>query len=205
MRTKTTTVYTFTELSDTAKEKARQWFRESNTDTDFDCTLDDAETVAGLLGIEIRKRSVPLMNGKTRDKPCIWFSYFCSQGDGACFDGYWKYKAGMQKAIREHAPQDTELHRIAQQLTAAARQSFYTATATVTHSGRYYHSGTMTVDVSSEKGPDVSDDITQALREFADWIYSQLENEYEYQNSDAAVDESIAANEYEFTEAGEIA
>ena len=34
---------------------------------------------------------------------------------------------------------------------------------------------------------------------------SQFENEYEYQNSDEAVDESIRANEYEFYENGEIA
>lgn len=40
------------------------------------------------------------------------------------------------------------------------------------------------------------------MRAFADWIYRQLETEYDYQNSDEQVDESIIANEYEFTEEG---
>lgn len=40
------------------------------------------------------------------------------------------------------------------------------------------------------------------MREFADWIYSRLEAEYEYQNADEQVDESIRINEYEFAEDG---
>ena len=46
-------------------------------------------------------------------------------------------------------------------------------------------------------------DITQLMRDFADWIYRQLEAEYEYQNSDEQVIESIRCNEYEFDEQGE--
>ena len=49
------------------------------------------------------------------------------------------------------------------------------------------------------------DDIRQALRNFADWIYDQLEKEYEYRMADEQVDDAILANEYEFTEAGAIA
>ncbi len=48
----------------------------------------------------------------------------------------------------------------------------------------------------------VRDAIDRALRDFADWIYSQLEKEYEYQMSNECVDENIRANEYEFTEEG---
>ena len=42
-------------------------------------------------------------------------------------------------------------------------------------------------------------ELTKTLRAFADWIYLQLQNEYEYQNSDEQVAETIEANEYEFT------
>ena len=43
------------------------------------------------------------------------------------------------------------------------------------------------------------------LRSFADWIYRQLKEEYEYRMSDENVDESIRINEYEFDENGRIA
>ena len=38
-----TTVYSFSELNDAAKEKARDWFRCGNNQEDFDCTLDDSD------------------------------------------------------------------------------------------------------------------------------------------------------------------
>jgi vacuolar-type H+-ATPase subunit I/STV1 len=45
------------------------------------------------------------------------------------------------------------------------------------------------------------DNITDELRLFADWIYSQLESEYEYLQSDECIDEYLA--EFEYTEDGE--
>ena len=49
---------------------------------------------------------------------------------------------------------------------------------------------------------DVDKFDTDLFRHFADWIYKRLENEWEYQNSDEAVDESIICNGYEFTKDG---
>jgi hypothetical protein len=46
------------------------------------------------------------------------------------------------------------------------------------------------------------DAIITALRDLARWLYRQLEREYEYQTSDAVVDEAILANDYTFTETG---
>jgi hypothetical protein len=68
----------------------------------------------------------------------------------------------------------------------------------------------MLVDVShaDDRYRDIGtaeDDIRDELRAFADWIYSQLENEYDYIQADEQVDESIRANEYEFTADGECA
>jgi len=37
------------------------------------------------------------------------------------------------------------------------------------------------------------------------WVYRALEQEYEYQTANEQVDDSIRANEYEFTETGRIA
>lgn len=44
--------------------------------------------------------------------------------------------------------------------------------------------------------------IVEAFRDLARWLYRQLEREYEYQTSDEAIDETILANEYTFTETG---
>ena len=49
---------------------------------------------------------------------------------------------------------------------------------------------------------DAEDIVVDALRDLARWLYRQLEREYEYRTSDDAVDETIAANEYSFTESG---
>ncbi len=44
--------------------------------------------------------------------------------------------------------------------------------------------------------------VSEALRDLAFWLYRQLENEYDWLTSDAAVDEAIHINAYTFTEAG---
>ena len=46
--------------------------------------------------------------------------------------------------------------------------------------------------------------VREALRAFMQWIYTRLEAEYDYLQSDDAIKESIGANEYEFTANGEM-
>jgi len=201
-----TTVYKFSELSDRAKERARDWFRQGNLDYDWwDFIYEDAATIADLMGIDLRTRPVKLMGGGTRYEPCIFFRGFCSQGDGACWEGTYSYKEGSVKAVKDHAPQDKELHRIASGLYDVQRRYFYKLFARVSHRGHYCHSHCMDIDVdfgdfNYNKGTD--EELTQLLRDFADWIYSQLESEYDYRMSDEAVDEDIEVNEYEFNEDG---
>ena len=211
MRTIETKVYKFDELNDEAKERARQWWREGGTDCELsELCFDDAVECAKIIGIDIDTKQVPRMDGRFNEHPKIYFSGFSSQGDGACFEGYYSHEKGSTKAIREHAPQDKELHAIADALAEAQKTALYGLSARCKHSGHYYHSGCMSVDVTriDAKGNDagVTDNqdamITQCMRDFADWIYSQLENEYEYRNRDEQVDESIRANEYEFEEDG---
>ena len=89
---------------------------------------------------------------------------------------------------------------------AQARQ-FYKLEATVTYRGHYEHSGCTSIDVSHDEYPyrdigDCEDAVIQALREFMDWIYKMLEDEYDWLTSDEAGDESIIANEYTFLENG---
>ncbi len=81
-----TTVYQFPELSDAAKEKARSWYRELGPHDDWwDAVYEDFERICEILGIRLKITPVRLMDGGTRAKSCIWFSGFCSQGDGASY------------------------------------------------------------------------------------------------------------------------
>lgn len=205
MRTKTVGVYSFDELSDSAKEKARDWFRQGNLDHDWwEFVYEDAATIAEMLGIDLRQRPVKLHGGGTRYEPAIYFSGFSSQGDGACFEGTYSYKAGSAKAIKSHAPLDKELHRIADALQGEQRRAFYKLSANISHRGHYNHSGCMDIDVNSDHpGEFDADAIRSCLTDFADWIYRQLEKEYDYQNADEQIDENIRANDYEFDEDGE--
>lgn len=207
MRTKTVSadVYKFDELSDSAKERARDWFRETSQDDEWwDCMYEDFATIADMLGIDLRQRPAKLMNGTTRYEPAIYFSGFSSQGDGACFEGTYRYKPGALKAIKSHAPTDAELHRIARTLQAIQRRAFYHLTANIAQRGRY-HSMEIDVDAGDFAGEFDADGIRECLTDFADWMYRQLEKEYEYQNSDETVDENIRCNDYEFDEEGNLA
>lgn len=210
--TKQYPAYTFAELSEQAKEKARDWWRSG---FEFywhaETVIDDAADIAELFGLDIRQRRVDTPNHPTHKwgyAPSVYYSGFWSQGDGACFQGVYRYKKGALAAVKAYAPQDTELHRIVAALQSAQRKAFYKLGATTKHRGHYYHSGCMDVDVCHVKDSwrDISsaeDDVKEALRDFADWIYRNLEREHEYQNSDEVVDDTLVANDYRFTEEGE--
>jgi hypothetical protein len=199
----TQTVYSFDELSPSAKDRALSWYRELvDTDDISDSVYSDAEEIAQLLGIEFKQRAVKLMSGETRYEPCIWWSGFGSQGDGACFEGSYAYNLGSVAAIKAYAPQDAELHRIASELAAIQRRNFYRSTATIRHRGHYYHEYCTAIEVESVHTLEDEKAIAETLRSFMRWIYRQLEAENDYQTSEENVAEMITANEYRFYEDG---
>lgn len=213
---KQTNVYTFDELSDEAKAKARDWLREGYLDYDWwDSVYEAAETAGALLGITLHR--------ERKNSPTIYFSGFCNQGDGARFEGSYSYRPGWRKALLSEFPLSCEdsLHGvveipgrrdlldIGERLQEAQARHFYRLEATCTATGRGEHSGCMAVEVVDGYSlyrdiGDAEDDVRDALRLFADWIYDCLEREHDYLLSDESMDESIRSNEYEFTEAGEI-
>lgn len=128
MRTITITkeVYTFAELSDSAKETARNNYREHNLDYNWwDFTYDDAKTIGAFYGLYASTKQT---------------------------------RGNNMRVYVEHLKRDT---------------------------------------TSGEE-----DCITSELNDFAYWIYSRLESEYEYLQSDEVIDEAL--NEYEFTSEGEL-
>jgi hypothetical protein len=230
MKLLTIEAFTYDELSPEAQEKARNWWREVSGDDEMDTGEEDKKEIASRMGITIRECDriyhVEGRDGKPgRDgvehKTAIYWSGFSSQGDGACFEGTWKASDVKPGAVKEWAPLDTELHRIAAEFERIAL-SYPDASFSVKHIGNYYHRFCTDFDCDPgsyedhckrmwpvavglcEKWEAVfpEAELIRAARDFMLWIYDQLEAHYEYEQSDVAVAENIEANEYLFTGEG---
>ena len=200
-----TLVYGIEELPETARESARAWYREACLDHDwYDFVFEDFETVCRILGVTLATSPVRLYGGGTRDKPQIFWTGFHSQGDGASFYGDYSHARGAARAIRAHAPKDTELHRIADALQAVQRRNFYQLNASIRQQGRYCHEYCMAIEVERDSPTwqpptdDAEDTVIEALRNLARWLYRQLRSKYEHQTSDDAIDEIVADNGWTF-------
>ena len=149
------------------------------------------------------------------------FCGFHSQGDGASFTGvyraYYTTYNGVPRdlhseeapaKLREEYPQETELHRIADELCVLSRIYFPVHAYIRRHQTpqtSYVNSNTMTGMVEPMAGdPDdwagevygqVEQTFFRLMRDLADWLYARIEQEYEYLTSDEAVWEAIEANE----------
>jgi hypothetical protein len=203
----TLTVFQYEELSDKAKETAREWYREATAragDNFFaEHVIEDAVRMGTLMGITFKTRTIKLMSGKTREEPQIEWSGFSSQGDGACFEGTYTYQPGIAKAIADEVPADGEsnimLRRIATELESYGKMS-----AVLTKRNHHYsHPYTVEIEVCDLEQETVASEyfterVSETLRDFMKWIYRNLEAEYDYQNADEQIAETIIANEYEF-------
>lgn len=202
MTTKTINLFTFNELSDSAKEKARAWWRSCNDGDTFwsECVIDDAKEQGRNMGLDINK---------------VYFRGFWSQGDGACYEGTWHaydVKAGETAKDWGDSPATKEIRRIAAEFEETAK-NFPNASFSVKHSGHYCHEFSTSFNVSLGEDEDngsisqeewsrAEGDLIETARDYMSWVYKQLEKEYEYQNSDEMIDELLESNEYTFREDG---
>jgi len=213
MRIKETKVYKYAELSDAAKEKARDWYREASAGDNFfaECVTDSFVEELNALGFD------------TREKDISW-SGFWLQGDGAAFGGSWracdfKPDALLADRLTEYPGakpdcSNKELHRIAAEIRACKDAGLTYAGISVSNRGFYMsldsaeHDQPLSVE-DSDDYPEVCADnearFIEAARDLARAFYKALESECEYVNSDEVVAENIEVNEYEFTEDGRIA
>ena len=176
-----------------------------NTEHDWwDSVYDDFRQICEIIGIDL-------------DKGEPSFTGFWSQGDGASFTGQYRawdylhrppilYYETAPAKIREHAPNDEELHRIADELCMLSR-IYFPIHINITRFGSssYVHEQTMDCYVEPMEGdPDdwaeevhahVQDQGAMLMRDLARWLYGTLEKEYDYLTSDEAVWEAIQANE----------
>ncbi|HFT7230293.1 TPA: antitoxin of toxin-antitoxin stability system [Enterobacter chengduensis] len=205
-----TTVYKLDELSESAWENARSWYREHALNDDgYQNVFDEFRDICNILGVDIKLYRVPHLSGGNRQQPCIWFSGFCHQGSGAVFEGDYAYQPQTVCRIREHFPEDTDLHRIADSLQAIQLHNSGELCATIRHHGQHIHESCMAIAVERHNlsGLGMSEGseatATEALRDLARWLCGWLESDYEWQTSDVVTDQSIIAGEYTFTRSGQ--
>lgn len=187
MKTIRVNLYQFDELSDKAKEKARDWFRTNYPEYEWwDSIYDDAReafSYFGLADIDIE------------------FSGFWSQGDGASFTGIFRASNIKQASdLASDFPTDETLASLHARLTAIKHPG--DARVKITRRGRYSHSYTMNLDDAYEYQQEDETELLSIFRALANWIYRRLESEYYYLMSDECVDEAIVSNGYYFTADG---
>lgn len=193
-----TKVYRFNELSDEAKESVIQNHRENCFDYDWwEWVYEDAQEIGKILGIDIDR---------------IYFSGFWSKGDGACFDGNYAYAKQAVKNVKEYAPKDDELRRIAQNLLNIQRTSLYSISASIKQSGHYMHRFCTDICVDFENVntgieyycSESEDAVIELLRDFMLWIYKRLETTWDDITSDETIALDMQESEQEFTVDGKV-
>ncbi len=208
-------VYTYDELSDKAKARARQDYVERGGHIPYewwDASYDVFVDISQMLGISIETNNIS-------------FSGFSSQGDGASFTGSYRAEPAAIAKIIEYAPQDKELLRIATELTTIQvgmklqHGGTFHCSISRTSSG-YCHSNTMETcdqmvigrgsnhpqgnsDYFIEADEENIDALVQTLmRDFADWMYRYLESEYDGYHDNDYLGEQL--QEHQFDEDGSI-
>lgn len=182
MRTETITIYKFTELSDTAKERARGWFRACIEVEEWaSYAIDDAIEIGALIGLEI-------------SRPVC----FDLDRRGITFSWSYAYVSGGLRAIKAQRPGDTHLHNAARRLQKLQQRNFYQLKGC---EGRYGVYTTRADGAQQTPGADI--ELDDCIQQFKAWVLSELRAEYEYQTSDEVIDETLATNDYEFTVVGE--
>lgn len=154
MRTIETTIYTFEELSDTAKEKARNWYREGFDYPWWSEVHDSLKAFCDGFGIKVLDYSY---GGRG--------AHISTDADNSHFRGF-KLKDFDREAMPTGFCFD-----------CALRYTF--------------------ADQFKQHG-----DALGAFKAALNQFLLDVETDIEYQYSDEAVDESIEANGYEFTEEG---
>ena len=224
--------FTFEQLSDKAKDRARQAYLESDPyDYDWwEFTCEDADRIASLMGIDIKRETLKNARGSRFSRLSIYFSGFSCQGDGACLEGDWsplEHPGAMVRKVRAYAPRDKDLHKIALALGKLSRDAkhFEYVRTTITHRGNYYHSRSVDIETEIEMPHEyehwcdfkqaafhavtkgffdrVDEEVKDALRAFMDWIYQRLSDEWYAMHEDDYVDEHLSNQDTLFDEDGD--
>lgn len=203
--TKTYTLYTFDELTNQAKEKARDWFRSSQGSEDFMLLESFAQTLD--------------FWGFPEGSLKIHYSLSYCQGDGVAFEGRLDFDALLATKDSELAAPSTDAEAVRlRDLITQARSLGMELYGEIEHRGPYTHECSMRIDIdfscddlcidadkdSNREGIYVL--LQTALAKYVEARSLELKNdgydEIEFQQANEQVDDSILANEYTFREDG---
>lgn len=181
---KTIKTYSFEELSEDAKNKALELYRDINIDDDnwTECIFEDFKQELFKLGYDDVK---------------IYYSGFCSQGDGACFEATLDVKQWLKA------------HKLSNKYKAVYIDS-NNVTVRIVQRGNYYHENSAYIDsyttfertTADNQWEEVEDLIEAERYQKSKELYKSLYEEYFNLLSDENVKEAIIANEYQFLENG---
>jgi hypothetical protein len=194
IETKEFKVFTYEELSETAKEKAREIIGGFNTDNSWWREhITDEYDADGYFEV-----------GR------VYFTGFWSQGDGAMFE----YSRITDKLVNE-AIESLQLPKWKKDVL---KELGFVGSGK--HRGHYYHSGCCAHDIEQNTQQmyaypniekfydlffdDIENYIIDKYDELCGELYRSLDKEYYYQFSEECVVECIACNGYEFNEDGTI-
>lgn len=189
MRKAQTDVYQYNELSEEAKEKARDWFLEGCFDDGvwFEHIIEEAVEFAEHIGFNVHG-----------DK--IYFSAPDESGSNCGFSASWlASRVDVDPILEDVPPSSPENNRIRFAACAFRALALKNPEAEGGVSGNEQH---MSVEIDGDGQPDFYNAFYEALNAFREWIMAQLRNELEYQTSREVIEDNIRANEYEFTEDG---
>lgn len=198
MKKHTITTYEFNELKPEVQEKTLNRYRNFNTDYYdwYNFLLDDWTE---------RLESIGFSSAK------IYFSGFSNQGDGAVFEASINHDKLLNSIIMCN---DYDTAKQAEKcLFLQDSGLLYFNLQRNSYANRYDHEKTACITVErkisdSSYWNEIIKSITSVIEELrinlCRQIYKELENEYNYLTSDAAIKETFEANEHEFTVDGKI-
>lgn len=215
------TEFTFDQLDDRAKERAREAWRQADLAEEWwDATYEDAIRIGELIGIEVGQRDYKTVSGKTRQEPDIYFSLYV-QGSGACFSGT-LHIARLNGAAERLAAEigtssdgDQSLHDLAAIAQALYHQILLRAFTrrlrgpmapdpdqpwgelseiAITDTVKIKGDDSYyrtCVDADEDRPEEIEQAMNDYLAAFASWLHGQLEAECDYLYSDEVVDDAI--------------
>ena len=198
--TKTYTLYTFDELSDRAKEKARDWYRSSDVGNDYMLSESFAQTLS--------------YYGFPEGSMKIYYSLAYCQGDGVSFEGRIDFDALLATTESELVIARTDENLVViRDLIKQARAIDMDLSGKVESNGDF-HECSMDIELDCYYANDevisprdqIAEKLQEALEEFVMDLSLQLKkdgySDLDYRFSDEVVDETILVSEFTFCEDG---
>ena len=199
MKTHTINTYSFNELSEQTKQKVIEKMHDINTSHEWH------EPIYEGIFEDVKEKGFNIED--------IYFSGFWSQGDGAMFE-----YSGIDNKLKEQFINGLKLSNMRKEWL---KNNIYTS-ANGKHSGHYYHENCCNHVINWEIdngdiphysnfrnwlesfNEDFEKFVIDIYKDICRDIYKRLEKEYDYLTSKEAIIETIEANEYEFTENGNL-